>query len=519
MKSFNKFLEEISIEGNPGIPGEPSKKSGENKWKEDVERRAKSRLDIRPQDISTNTPFGFRPSRKNIELGQRLMELVGESSRWINGHESELEELALNTFVNLYESIINRYEVEVDIKFIKPGRVKNWMDEQEEDDDQPEMPQFKKVVEEDIKNEVYKRKIANLIIQGEAKNTKHILHSEQVKDGLREIYGDDAEEVFDIWDEMTKIADQLDWIIPVEVKQDMMEQMPEGMAGASTVGWKPKKKDEDEDEEDEEEYYGGDDEEEMYDEEDYEEDEPMERFDSTPIIKARGIDFPMLLHESVKALFELLSIPGIPEDERTANIALSNTGMEDEPEDFRYGPEIAADLRDFINENKDIDKYPNIREEVYKMMVDKDTMPTKDFLDLMRGILSKTQKARRDIDKIISKVISELEEMDKYKKDMEEYEKEMKDWEKRQKNIPTTDNLPKNDTTSPENVDDNDENVDDIDYSKMGMKDLQTAMDNALDNEDYTLAHKISKFMNNESKKIYDRELKIILENKNLHTK
>ena len=31
--------------------------------------------------------------------------------------------------------------------------------------------------------------------------------------------------------------------------------------------------------------------------------------------------------------------------------------MSDEPEDWQYGPEIASDLRDFINLNKDIDKY------------------------------------------------------------------------------------------------------------------------------------------------------------------
>lgn len=513
MKNFNKFLEEISIEGSPGIPGEGPRREGEPKWREEAERRAKERMGIRPQDVSRRGPFGRQPSQTEMRLGMRLMDLLQQSIRWTSGHEEELQKLATDVFTNMYESLIERYEIELDIKLIRPGGVRRWMDEQEEEDgDAPELPEFREVVEEDIRNEVHKRKIANLIIQGEAKNTKHILHSEEVKAGLREIYGDDAETVFDIWDEMSKTADKLDWIIPIETKQEMMEMMPDGMAGASSVGWKPKEKPEEESEEEgeEQEYFGGEDEEEMYDET---EEEPMERFDSTPIVKARGVDFPMLLHESVKGLFELLSIPGIPEDERTAKIALSNTGMADEPEDFRYGPEIASDLRDFINENKNIDKYPNIREEVYRMMVDKETMPTKEFLELMRGILSKTEKARRIVDSIISMVIKEMDDMEQYRKDMAEYEKQMREWEAQQKRGTQQPSQPAKTEPTPTKKS----------LSEMNADELQDAMEAAIDEEDYGMAAQIRDEMKKrnmkESLKIYDQEIKMILERRNPHTK
>ena len=111
-------------------------------------------------------------------------------------------------------------------------------------------PKFKEVVEKDIIDEVHKRKFANLIIQGEAKNTKHILHSEEVEEGLDAIYGTESEDIFKIWDEMTKIADQLDWIIPAEVRAKMMERMPDGIAGACFVDWKNKEKEEEEEETD-----------------------------------------------------------------------------------------------------------------------------------------------------------------------------------------------------------------------------------------------------------------------------
>ena len=515
MKNFQKFLEEATISGNPGIPGEPNNKEGETKYTNDVERRAKQRLGLTDRDTQRRQgPHGPMPSETEMRTGMELMQLLERSLGYTNGKEDELSELAEKVFRNLYQELIDRYEIELDIKIIKPGRVKKWMDDQEEEQDNPPDPEFKEVVEEDIKNEVHKRKIANLIIQGEAKNTKHILHTDEIKEGLEEIYGEEGEEVFNLWDRMTKLADKLDWIIPPDVRAEMMERMPDGMAGASSVQWKPKEEEEDQEEdqeeENQEEFFGG--EEENEDEYSEEDEAPTERFDKTPIIRARGVDFPMLLHEAVKGLFELLSIPGIPEDERTANIALSNTGIGDEPEDWKYGPEIASDLRDFINENKDIDKYSNIREEVYRMMVDKETMPTAQFLELMRGILSKTPKARRDIDRLVAKVIKEKEDMDQYKKDMEEYNRQMKEYEE-QKNKPQP--KAKQREEAPKDEPENKE----IDYSSMSPRELQAAMDKALDDNDFKLAHTISSYMKNESRMVYERELKMILERKNPHTK
>jgi hypothetical protein len=325
MKNFQKFLEEASVKGNPGFPGENGKKPDESEYLSDVERRAKQRLGIRPEDTQRRTqmtPMGPMPvpSEKEMRLGRRIMDLLKKSLEYTSGKEEQLSQLANVVFLSIYQDLVTRYEIELDIKVIKPGKIKQFMDECEECEQDPP-PQFKELTEEDIKNEVHKRKIANLIIQGEAKNTKHILHSDEVKEGLESIYGKkDAEEVFKIWDEMTKTADQLDWIIPAEVRAQMMEEMPQGLAGACFVDWKPKEvqapqEKEEEVEEEPQEWSGEEDEESMYSEED---EAPMERFDETPLIRARGIDFPMLLHESVKGLFEVLSLGGIPEDPRVA---------------------------------------------------------------------------------------------------------------------------------------------------------------------------------------------------------
>lgn len=511
MKSFQKFLEEISIKGNPGIPGEGGRREGEPNYVSDSERRARTRLNAREGD-----------QREIMQNGQRMMQLLKTSMAKTAGKEDQLTQLAESVFRSLYQDLIDRYEIELDIKLIKPGKVKDWMDEQEEEDQDPP-EEFRRVTDEDIKNEIYKRKIANLIIQGEAKNTKHILHSDEVKEGLNEIFGEEeGEEMFNLWDEMSKIADKMDWMIPIDIKSDMMEKEPQGMAGACSVGWKPKenKEEEDTDEEEEgEEYFGDEDEEEMYSDDD----QPMERFDETPILRARGVDFPMLLHESVKALFELLSIGSIPEDKTIASTALMNNGINDEPEDFRYGPEIASDLRDFVNQNEKVDTYPNVREELYKLMVDKETMPTKDFLELMRGILAKTDRARSAVDRLINKVIETIKEdkdaMRKYQQDMDEYESRMKE-------IEADKNRPKPKHKEEEREEDSEieriikqsNQPKETGYADMAPSEIQALIDDALDNGDYEKVKMLSQYLK-EGREIYLKEVEMILENKNPHTK
>lgn len=516
MKDFKKFLEEITIKGNPGVPGEDPNTRGENPYLNDVERRAKQRMNIRPQDVSTRV----MPSRKEQELGNRLMgELLPRSVRYTSGHEDELGELAESVFRSLYQELMDRYSIGLDVKIIPIGEVQGWMDQQG-GGEQPPPIEFRRVTEEDIKNEVYKRKLANLIIQGEAKNTKHILHSDDVKDGLIEIFGRrTGDEVFNLWDEMTKVADQIDWVAHIDARSDMMEQNPDGMAGACVVDWEepeePNEMAEPLEQGDEE--YNNDDE----DEEEFEAESGP-----TPIIRARGVDFPMLLHEMVKGLFELLSLGGIPEDERTAKIALGNTGIGDEPEDWRYGPEIAADLRDFINLNNKVSSHPNVREELYKLMIDKQTMPTADFLKLMKGILAKSPEARVKVDELIERVLTKIrddkEAMDRYNQELEEYNRQMAEFEEEKpKEKPGRnwyDSFDDDDDTIEEPTNHTAAVPETQDFSKMRKSEIQELIDKALDDGDYEKVKKLSQYLG-EGRNIYLKELERINESHKFHTR
>jgi hypothetical protein len=469
MKDFNKFLEEITIKGNTGIPGEADK-SG-NKYLSDVEKRAKSRL-------------GVRGNESPRDIGGILMEIMGlvqKSLSFTSGKEKELEELAEEVIRSEYGDILG--DTYLDIKMLKPGQVKSFMDEESEDDEMDKPTQIE-LKDPKIKLEVDKFKIANNVIQGEGKNTKHMLHLQIVKDGLSKIFGEEkSKEIFNIWDKISKIADKLDWVIPINIKADMIQNQPEGLAGAVKVDWTKKKS------EKRESTVLADDILKSLENGDFgeNEEEVEELLDGcSTVIKARGINFPMLLHETIKGIYELIASVGISDDKRTAELVKLNvTSFEDEAEDFRYGPEIASDIRAFISLNNDIDKYPNIPEFVFGQMM---ILPAEEFLELVHGILSKTDKARRDIDLIIHDIIKEIDK----------YEIENLD----------IDSEESNDLDTIVNKE--------VSYSDMSNSDIIKEMDDALDNGDIERYEYLQTFLK-ENMGLYSMDYKMITEGINPH--
>lgn len=470
MKNFNKFLEEITIKGNPGVPSEGERQPGDTNYLSNIETRAKDRLGLTGRE---------HPS----QFGPRMMQLLQTSLQMTRGKETELEKLATDVILDNFSDILQG--VNLDIKLVKSGQeVADFM--QEESDEQPEMPNFREITDPELIRRIHKAKLANVIIQGEAKNTKSILHKEEVKESIDEIFGQRGPEIFRTWDELSKLADKMDWIIPINIKADMMERAPQGMAGAVKVDWQPKEeKDEKEKKETEKETQS-----EIQQEEEY----------WTPTIKARGIDFPMLLHEAVKGIFELIasiSQPGMDADEKEIEMAqtvkINVSSFEDEAEDFRTGPEIAADFRDFINENNDSSYTPNMRAFIFGKMMDPNYMTSEEFLKLFRGILNKTQEARKKIDSIIDEVIKEFKSYElgeALPDNSNEYELSNDDFE-----------MP---------IEKEDEPIE-IDYSELTQRRLQELIDDALDSGDYDEVKKLSEFLK-EGKQIYLNELQRINE-------
>jgi hypothetical protein len=515
MKDFKKFWEEVSIEGNPGVPGEPERKPGESKYLSDIERRAKERLGVRHE--------GDRISPARIgdiqQSGARIMRLASEGQRISGIYDNRgrktdfarrLEQLATKIILDNFGEILDG--VNLDIKFLQTGKQ---VQEFCEDCEPPQKFRMTTITDDETKRQIHKAKIANNLIQGEAKNTKRIIASPEVKEGLIEIFGEqNGERLFDIYNEISELADKMDWLIPLGDKAQMMEMHPEGNAGAVSVQWKPKggKNEEELSEEDIKKLLD----EELDDEESEDLGAVLSEFE--PTIMARGIDFPMLIHEAVKGMVELIAAViwpeegSDPEEVKRAEIVRYNvSSIEDEVEEFRTGPEITADLRDFINENPLSDRYSNLRFFVYGEMLKPENYTSEQFLNLFRGILAKTPEARREIDSLIERIVKEIESQNR-EINIAEIDGEYDEPE----TTTSTDDSDTMDADDKKAKNDIEEltaktRQKEEDYSTWSQRDIQAEIDDALDAGDYDKVKMLSQYLK-EGVEVYLKEIERINE-------
>lgn len=465
-------LMEAELKGNLGLPGEDGE--GEN-----FLGKIKRQKDAIYGRINP------------MQVGGEIQRIQSYLSRKTKGKEKELEKLALDLINHLYGDVLG--DVEMDIKLVDSGKdVKDFLDdmtkksnkpkkqkdeeeeEEEQEEQEQEVPEIPEDLERKIKLETDKRKIANLIIQGEALNVKTVIEIPECVNRIKRIFGEQEGEVYiQNLIRITELGKALDWFIPTEHRVEMKNQHPGGFAGACHIDW-------DGDDEDGEE--GG---------------EPE---DFTPVLRVVGVDFVMLIHESVKAVYEYLSTPGISKDPEIAQIVKSQTSsFADEADEFKYGSEVAAELRDFVNINPKVDRYPNIREYIWMALME---MDAEDFLFLMKGILSSTPSARKKIDSMIDEFIAS----------MEQYERDLTEWEQSQKE---TESEPESDidkmirlaSTGGEDEEESDES----DYSKMSNSQLNDLIDDALDREDYKEVEKLSKFL---KESVYNRIIENYIDKK-----
>lgn len=525
MMTFNDFLNEAKLKDNSGIPDDFIQKSDDKALrdlrvrKDDDHQKGQLMAEIVPLiDRSKQLMFGGLSRHQQEERAQQL------------------EDLAKRVIMNEYSDILAN--VDLDIKLVglvsdeipeianqdvTPSPMKQREELKKKGDDEEEKKEEentdkkqsfldklmgskpKKQEEEDfLKSSEYKKgidkaKLINNIIQGEAKNTKHILHSDMVKDGLREIFGRQSEEIFKVWDDLTKVADKLDWAWDIESKSQMMKTFQPGMAGAVKVEWPEAEEGDEDDEEGNDSCPSCDSAEDILkkieeggDLSDNKEEIGELLSTGNPKIIAVGIDFPMLLHETVKGIYELIAAAYLPNQDATTKernkakvIQMGVSSFEDEAEDFRYGPMIAAALRDFVNSCPGWDRYPNIREYVFGKMV---LLTSDEFLSLMKGILNKTDKAKRTITEMIDEVISEIREWEIGEIDEPSYEEpEYQDEPEQPEEEDEISKLIRQTQEEPAAIDG------EIDYTKLRRDDLEDELNAAMDSKDKKALDAISK--------------------------
>ena len=112
-------------------------------------------------------------------------------------------------------------------------------------------------------------------------------------------------------------------------------------------------------------------------------------------------------------------------------------------------------------------------------MINKDMMPTGEFLELMKGILSKTKEARQKVDRLIGEIAKEMDAL----KEWEKRAAAVQEWERKYGHLQAAQNPAASSTGAKP------------DYSKMDKKTLQKLLDKALDDGEFDVATEIAQFL------------------------
>jgi len=272
---------------------------------------------------------------KNLQQAiMRSSGLVPELVEAENGYRDQLELLAADIVTQAYP-IIDYADIKIDAKIVTMGDLKI---PEEEDEEDPASPDFG---EDDPEKLKAKRRIINGITQGASiRGSFAFLLFRDYLDAFDETlvakYNEILKLSFGIYDDENAIAMLL-----------AMIAQKQNMPGGSS---------------------------EMV----YDEDE--EQF----VIKARAICFPMLVHEIVKGLYEIVGTEGFGSDkEKNQAIIGAVDKLSNEPRDFQYGKFIYDAISDIYNSSNIND--PRVREllftEIYKL-------PEDEFIEFIENAIN-----------------------------------------------------------------------------------------------------------------------------------
>lgn len=544
IRKYKNFLkEEVDIRGNKGISDDFMSKS---------EEEARRNLNIRIDDESQmRTIFPRFMTLRNTydrlyrtdENGNRL------STNELNRRKTELENLAKEVIIDEFKELLNVgvKPIKFEIILVDMGNVHNELPditdtpemsedvkddfkEEPKDDSKEEPKDDSKTTSEEIELAIDKKKILNMITQAAGKSTKDIIKvSNIVENGLKEIFGKKWREFLNTCGEISDVADKMDWVVPISRKASMMNNHPEGMAGSTQLLWENRQL-------------------------------ILEKEPKTIVIKAVGVDFPMLIHEGIKGFYLFLQSSAIKKDKETAKlIKKATSSFLDESQDFRYGPPCLQILVNFVNmfpESKEIKRldsmvfsilsidkerskseYEEAQKEYKDYLKNKNEIALTDseFLKTMKSILSTSElkqiggnhhfvinknkfeesEAKKTIQKIIDFISKDIKDynkkMDEYNKDLMEYEMKLSEWERRQ-----SDKKRQEEFKSKFNLNQpikEPETKKEIDYSKLSQKELTDMIDKAFNDKDEDLVNTLLSYIKvKECRDIYSMELKRINE-------
>ncbi len=311
-------------------------------------------------------------SSQNALMGLQ-MAMMG-AVRDVFGIQSQNKEYLENLAVDLVrkEMGVRPDQVQYDAKLVGMGEIgMEGFSKQGEEPEEEEIEQNFQQQEDDLDDfitaferydiEKAKRRFINALIQGSSKKGHYMF--ELVKDELDRL----DPRLLNLYGVLMSVNDLLYWVLPDQVMDNMMGQG--GIAGKEEV--------------------------------DIETDPPT--------VKARGVFFPVLVHELIKGTMEILGTQGLPDDPKQAEMVMASTDtLVNEIWDLRLGPVLWE---------KFIQAYPEKLFDEDKRWIQNylfarfSALTAEEFFKLAKAILRGDAKATQVLDRMVTEIVDHLNEI------------------------------------------------------------------------------------------------------------
>ena len=216
---------------------------------------------------------------------------------------------------------------------------------------------------EDFDIEKQKRRFLNQLIQGASKKGHYMFHL--VQEELDKI----DPSLINLYGVMMSVNDLVYWIMPDQTTM-MMAQSGSGMAGK----------------------------------------EEVDPETDPPTIRARGISFPVLVHELIKGVMEVLATQGLPDDPRQAQMVMdSEDTLTAEVWDLRLGPVIWEKFREAYPFDLMSDDKVEVQNYLFSEFA---RMDAKEMFRLTKNILSGNEEGKKELERIVREIIKEMKKDD-----------------------------------------------------------------------------------------------------------
>jgi hypothetical protein len=315
--------------------------------------------------------------QENISGQNALMQLQMAMMRGVQdlfaiqrNNKEYLENLAVDLVRK--EMGVRPDQLQYDAKLVGMGEIDmEGFSKEGEEPEEEEIEQNFQQQEEDIEDfitaferfdiEKAKRRFINALIQGSSKKGHYMF--ELVRDELDRI----DPRLLNLYGVVMSINDLMYWVLPDQMMDMMMSQ--------SGVGGK----------------------------------EEVDIETDPPTVKARGLFFPILVHELIKGTMEVLGTQGLPDDPKQAEMVMASTDtLANEVWDLRLGPVLwekfltAYPERLFEEDKKFIQSY---------LFARFSALSADEFFKLAKMILRGDAKATSILDRMVTEIVNHLNEV------------------------------------------------------------------------------------------------------------